>query len=61
MSSDARDAVRCQTEGCPRRADPGEEYCSTCRLETCLFHRELRWSEPRKVAGAPPDWPVERR
>ena len=46
MTTSDRDAEGCRNEGCPRRAEPGEEYCAACCLETGLFHRELRWSGP---------------
>jgi len=46
MTTRDRDEAACRNDGCPRRAEPGEEYCPSCRLESCLFHRERRWSEP---------------
>jgi hypothetical protein len=41
---------RCANEGCIRRPEAGEEYCSVCCLERNLFRRDERRLESR--AGA---------
>ncbi|HTY41627.1 MAG TPA: hypothetical protein VMH79_07125 [Thermoanaerobaculia bacterium] len=38
-------AARCQNEGCPRPAEPGEAYCAACCLDRNLFRRDERRAE----------------
>ena len=32
----------CGSEGCPRTASAGEEFCETCAIERSLFDRDAR-------------------
>jgi len=53
MTLEDRPFARCINEGCPRRREPGEEYCSVCCLERNLFRRDERRLEApeRAVRG----------
>ena len=42
MMFETRTPDRCRNEGCIRRPEPGEEYCSVCCLEWNLFRRDER-------------------
>ncbi len=44
--------VMCANEGCPRSAEPGERWCSTCGLERALYRREAR--RPSPTSPEPP-------
>jgi hypothetical protein len=50
-------AARCANEGCPRPAEAGERFCSTCSLERDLFQRDARRPGPeiRTAPGTPAD------
>jgi len=37
-------APRCENEGCPRPAEPGEPWCAACCLDRNLFWRDERRS-----------------
>jgi hypothetical protein len=49
------DRVGCANEGCPRPAETGERWCSTCGLERALYRREARRPTP-----SPPEPPSGR-
>jgi hypothetical protein len=57
--SDTRPGKVCANEGCARRPEPGEEYCSVCCLEWTLFRRDERCPESR--GSALRGWEAERR
>ncbi|HKD18256.1 MAG TPA: hypothetical protein VKG23_10325 [Thermoanaerobaculia bacterium] len=40
----------CANEGCVRRPEPGEDYCSVCCLEWSLFRRDERRLESAERA-----------
>jgi hypothetical protein len=43
---------RCANEGCARRAEPGELWCSECGLERSLYRRDNR-RDPRETPTKP--------
>jgi hypothetical protein len=51
MMFETRNPERCANEGCLRRPEPGEEYCSACCLEWNLFRRDERRLDTVESAG----------
>jgi hypothetical protein len=49
----------CANEGCVRRREQGEEYCSVCCLEWSLFRRDER--RPESAGSALRGREAERR
>ena len=42
MIETPKPAEPCRNEGCSRRAEPGELWCSECGLERSLYRRDNR-------------------
>ena len=50
-SSETPTSTRCANEGCLRRPEPGDEYCSVCCLEWSLFRRDARRLDSQAAAA----------